>query len=55
MEIIVDFIDRATKLCINTQKVSGKSLKEFLSQVQKDPELKKIAKEVEVNNINMLI
>jgi glycine hydroxymethyltransferase len=47
MEDIGIFLDRISKICLETQKKAGKNLKQFLSEIEEEPKLKELAKEVE--------
>lgn len=42
-----DFLDRISKICLETQKKTGKNLKHFLSEIEEEPKLKELKKEVE--------
>ena len=48
MSKIAEFIDRVLKVCVKVQETSGKQLKEFLVQIEKNTALPVIAKEIEV-------
>lgn len=54
MEIVGDFLDRISKICVEAQKKGGKNLKQFMSAIESDPAIKTLAKEVEVNSIYKL-
>jgi glycine hydroxymethyltransferase len=47
MNKIADFIDRVIKLCITVQEKSGKAIKDFITAIELNEELKAIKKEVE--------
>jgi len=47
MEFIADFLKRVSSLCIESQNKGGKNLKQFLQTVENDPNVGKLAKEVE--------
>ncbi len=49
MDVIGEFLNRTAKICVNAQKKGGKNLKQFLTAVEEDSELQKLAKEIEVN------
>lgn len=47
MKDVGEFLDRISKICIETQSKAGKNLKQFLSEIEQEPKLKDLAKEVE--------
>jgi glycine hydroxymethyltransferase len=48
MQQIAEFIHRVALICIETQKKSGKNLKQFISSMENESSLKALAKEIEV-------
>jgi glycine hydroxymethyltransferase len=48
MQQVGEFLHRTVQICQNTQQSAGKNLKQFLQTVEKDSELEKLAKDVEV-------
>jgi len=47
MNHVAEFLERVSKLCIESQNKGGKNLKQFLQTVENDPNVEKLAKEVE--------
>lgn len=47
MDVVADFLTRVSKLCIESQNKGGKNLKQFLQTIETDPQVGKLAKEVE--------
>jgi glycine hydroxymethyltransferase len=48
MQQIAEFIHRVAQICVETQKKSGKNLKQFISSMENESSLKALAKEIEV-------
>ena len=48
MEKIVEFLDRVLKISVEIQKQSGKLLKDFILNAEKNEEIIELGKEVEV-------
>ena len=49
MNVIGDFLNRLSKICIETQTKGGKNLKQFTALIENNEEIKKLRSEVEVN------
>lgn len=47
MDIVAEFLNRVSILCVESQNKVGKNLKQFLQAVETDPNVEKLAKEVE--------
>ncbi len=47
MEFVAEFLTRVSQLCIESQNKGGKNLKQFLQTIESDPNVEKLAKEVE--------
>lgn len=54
MEKIGEFIDKVLKISIKIQEQSGKLLKEFILNAEKNEELISLGKEVEVKKLKLL-
>jgi glycine hydroxymethyltransferase len=48
MNQVGEFLHRTVQICLNAQQTAGKNLKQFLQVVEKDKDLDKLAKDVEV-------
>ena len=48
MIVIADFLDRLSRICIETQNKGGKNLKQFTGLIENNEEIKKLKSEVEV-------
>ena len=47
MNFVAEFLTRVSQLCIESQNKGGKNLKQFLQTVESDPNVAKLAQEVE--------
>jgi glycine hydroxymethyltransferase len=48
MRQVGEFLHRTVQICQNAQNSAGKNLKQFLQAIEKDNDLSKLAKDVEV-------